>query len=77
MMATPSRIHQKISMEFSRQLANFLEGKKYEVYDFPDPQSSIPALQPAGIDSASQAGHASKAIFFNFSLVNKIYMWYG
>ena len=27
MMATPSRIHQKISMELSRQLANFLEEK--------------------------------------------------
>ncbi len=35
MMATPSRIHQKISMELSRQLANYLEGKKCEVYPAP------------------------------------------
>lgn len=35
MMATPSRIHQKISGEIFRQLANFLEGKKCEVYSAP------------------------------------------
>ena len=35
MMATPSRIHQKISMELSRQLANYLEGKTCEVYPAP------------------------------------------
>ena len=35
MMATPSRIHQKISMELSRQLANFLEGKRCRVYPAP------------------------------------------
>jgi len=35
MMATPSRIHQKISMELSRQLANFLERKSCEVYPAP------------------------------------------
>ena len=35
MMAAPSRIHQKISMELSRQLANFLEGKMCEVYPAP------------------------------------------
>ena len=35
MMATPSRIHQKISMELSRQLANYLEGKSCEVYPAP------------------------------------------
>lgn len=35
MMAPPSRIHQKISMELSRQLANYLEGKKCEVYPAP------------------------------------------
>jgi len=35
MMATPSRIHQKISMELSRQLANYLEGKQCEVYPAP------------------------------------------
>ncbi len=35
MMATPSRIHQKISMELSRQLANYLEGKSCEVYPVP------------------------------------------
>ena len=35
MMATPSRIHQKISMELSRQLANYLEGKKCDVYPAP------------------------------------------
>ncbi len=35
MMAPPTRIHQKISMEISRQLANFLEGKKCEVYPAP------------------------------------------
>lgn len=35
MMAPPSRIHQKISMELSRQFANYLEGKKCEVYPAP------------------------------------------
>ena len=35
MMAPPSRIHQKINMELSRQLANYLEGKKCEVYPAP------------------------------------------
>ena len=35
MMAPPTRIHQKILMELSRQLANFLEGKKCEVYPAP------------------------------------------
>ncbi len=30
-MSTPSRIHQKISMELSRQLANYLDGKQCEV----------------------------------------------
>lgn len=34
-MAAPSRMHQKISMELSRQLANYLEGKKCEVYSAP------------------------------------------
>lgn len=35
MMAAPSRIHQKISGEIFRQLANFLEGRKCEVYHAP------------------------------------------
>lgn len=35
MMAAPSRIHQKISGELFRQLANYLEGKKCEVYPAP------------------------------------------
>ena len=35
MMAPPSRIHQKISGEIFRQLANFLEGKRCEVYSAP------------------------------------------
>ena len=35
MMAPPTRIHQEILMELSRQLANFLEGKKYKVYPAP------------------------------------------
>lgn len=35
MMAPPSRIHQKISGEVFRQLANYLEGKKCEVYSAP------------------------------------------
>lgn len=35
LMAPPSRAHQKISMEISRQLANYLEGKKCEVYAAP------------------------------------------
>lgn len=34
-MAPPSRIHQKICMELSRQLANYLEGKRCEVYPAP------------------------------------------
>lgn len=35
MMAPPSRVHQEISMEISRQLANYLEGKKCKVYAAP------------------------------------------
>ncbi len=35
MMATPSSRHQEISMELSRQLANFLEGKRCKVYPAP------------------------------------------
>lgn len=35
MMVPPSRVHQKISGELFRQLANFLEGKKCEVYAAP------------------------------------------
>ena len=32
MMAPPSRVHQEISGELFRQLANFLDGKKCRVY---------------------------------------------
>jgi Uma2 family endonuclease len=35
MMAPPSRIHQKIVSELNRQLGNYLEGKKCEVYPAP------------------------------------------
>ena len=35
MMSPPSRIHQEISGELFRQLANFLEGKKCKVYHAP------------------------------------------
>ncbi len=35
MMAPPSSRHQEISMELTRQLANFLEGKKCKVYAAP------------------------------------------
>ncbi len=35
MMALPSRIHQKISFEIGRQIGNYLEGKKCEVYPAP------------------------------------------
>ncbi len=35
MMATPSRIHQEISGEIFRQIANFLEGKQCRVYSAP------------------------------------------
>jgi len=35
MMAPPSRAHQKVSGEIFRQLANYLEGKKCEVYHAP------------------------------------------
>ena len=35
MMATPSSGHQAISMEISRQLANFLEGKQCKVFPAP------------------------------------------
>lgn len=35
MMASPSSIHQEISMEISRQLANYLEGKRCRVYPAP------------------------------------------
>jgi len=34
-LATPSRIHQKIAAELTRQLGNFLEGKSCEVYPVP------------------------------------------
>ena len=35
MMAPPARIHQEISVELTRQLANFLEGKRCRVYHAP------------------------------------------
>lgn len=35
MMSLPSTVHQKISGELFRQLANFLEGKKCEVFSVP------------------------------------------
>lgn len=35
MMSPPTRAHQEILMELARQLANFLEGKKYKVYPAP------------------------------------------
>lgn len=35
LMAAPSSIHQEISMEISRQLANYLEGKQCKVYPAP------------------------------------------
>lgn len=35
MMAPPSRVHQKISFEIGRQIGNYLEGKKCEVYPAP------------------------------------------
>lgn len=35
MMASPSRVHQKICGEMFRQFANYLEGKKCEVYAAP------------------------------------------
>lgn len=35
LMAAPLQVHQEISMELSRQLANFLEGKKCKVYSAP------------------------------------------
>lgn len=35
LMAPPSRIHQEISVELTRQFANFLEGKKCKVYHAP------------------------------------------
>ena len=35
MMAPPTRAHQKAAMELSRQLANYLAGKKCEVYPAP------------------------------------------
>ncbi len=35
LMAAPSSTHQEISMEISRQLANFLEGKRCRVYPAP------------------------------------------
>ena len=35
MMAPPSRIHQEISGEIFRQLANYLEGKRCKVYSAP------------------------------------------
>lgn len=35
MMAPPSRVHQEISTELVRQLANFLEGKRCKVYPAP------------------------------------------
>ena len=43
-MAAPSRLHQKVSVELLRQLANFLRGKSCEVY-------SAPFAVRLGIDS--------------------------
>lgn len=51
MMTTPSSRHQEISMELSRQLANFLEGKKCRVY---------PA--PFGVRLFEQAGDAPEHV---------------
>ena len=41
MMAAPSSIHQEISMEISRQLANYLEGKECRVYPAPLDRKSV------------------------------------
>lgn len=35
MMAPPSRVHQKISIALARQLSNYLDGKRCEVYAAP------------------------------------------
>lgn len=35
MMAPPSRIHQEISFEISRQIGNYLEGKQCKIYPAP------------------------------------------
>lgn len=35
MMAPPSRVHQEIVAELTRQFGNYLEGKRYEVYPAP------------------------------------------
>ena len=35
MMAPPSRAHQRISFEISRQIGNYLEGKRCEIYPSP------------------------------------------
>lgn len=59
MMATPSRIHQAISMELSRQLANFLEGKQCRVYPAPLWRSAVRAgqRQSGGCGHVGGAGH--------------------
>lgn len=48
MMAPPSRAHQKISGELGRQLGNYLDGKKCEVYAALSPSGSLrsPATGP-------------------------------
>ena len=43
MMAPPSRIHQEISMELSRQLASYLEGKRCKVYSAQKGHESVAA----------------------------------
>lgn len=35
MMAPPSRIHQRVSFEIGRQIGNYLDGKKCEIYQAP------------------------------------------
>lgn len=54
MMAPPSRVHQEILTEITRQLANFLEGKRCKVYPAPFAvqlfeAGPIPAGRGAGI----------------------------
>ena len=59
MMAPPTRIHQEISGELFRQLANFLEGKKCKVYAAP---FAVRLFEKEGDTPADVAAHTLNVV---------------
>ena len=57
MMAPPTRVHQKAVSEFNRQLGNYLDGKKCEVYPSPFAVRTLQwcATLPSWMTSAAKA----------------------